>query len=216
MRVVTACLWANTEPINMLQESCFYYGLKLNVYGVGERFVNWKEAKVDKLIEILTALDDDIVLFTDGFDSFIIRPEQEIVDRYRAYNTPVLLSAEKSMYPLSEYSDHFNADSEYRFPCAGGFMGDRKKIIDILNTLKTKYMNYDIPEKHNDQALWVAYMVENGKDVKLDTLCKVFHPVSTGIPNMDTCILHFNGPKGGSDIEKNQYKYFEQWRTLCQ
>lgn len=236
LTVVTACFWDNDSKIKDLATSCKMSGVDLNYYGVKKIFTSWYQAKVEELIPFLRTLPYDYVLYVDGFDSLILTKKKKIMENFFKYDQDVVLSAEKNCYPLEDYIDMFNRyHSGYSFPCAGGFMGKRTVLIDILESFK-KYQNIafskDKPldyNRQNDQAYWqMAYLKGDLDNIaRLDVSCHIFanmggespsdvlertthgykHKQTGSHPN----VIHFNGPKGGSDNEKNQLLFTKEF-----
>lgn len=227
LTVVTACYWDNDMPVQDLATSCKIAGVDFHSYGIKEVFTSWKQSKIDGLIKYLNGLNYEYVLFTDGFDSLVVRDKTAIIDSYYMYNASIVISAEKNCYPMEKQEHLFKKhDSGYNYPCAGGFMGKRQKIIDTLEFISSKYSNVvlgDTPSdhKHNDQVYWQVAYLQGELDgiVELDHKCELFLALSGDDPKevlrhdrkgyrhrelgTHPSVIHFNGPKGGSDNEKN-------------
>lgn len=230
LTVVTACLWGDTKPIERWMDSCQRFGLDYSYYGVEERFVNWKETKIDRLITHLQDLDSEVVMFTDGFDSWMLGGEEEILTDFESFGSDIVLSAERRQYPNIEWGMEFpDSETSFRYPCAGGFIGKRKALIDALNTLRTKYMNVEFGDKgsehkSNDQTLWTVaylrrdlnfvldhgnYIFLNMNGVSLNELDLFDGVIRVRETDMPPSVIHFNGPKGGSDTEKAMNLLYE-------
>lgn len=224
--VVTACLAGNTKQIERLQESCEFNKLDFAYYGVKERFVNWYDAKIVKLAEFLKTKESEYkyVVYTDGFDSWALKDEQTILDTFNSFNTRLVIAGETNNYPLK--LDREDYETPFRYPCAGQFMGETKTVIDALEVMKTNYSNIDIPDgsKHNDQALWQIYCYREGiridhkaklflsaGSLPLSKLCFTNDEVTTPLTKNSPCFIHFNGPKGGSENERNMDMFYDLW-----
>ena len=232
--VTTACLWDNPEPVAKLEESCEYLGLDFSYYGIKTVFTNWKQAKVDLLIDHLINDNHDYVLFTDGFDSWMLKGEEDIMDNFNSFRKEIVISAEQNCYPLNQYIEQFPPTAtSFRYPCAGQFMGEREALLKALTLLKTRYMNMDFggegtAHKHNDQTLWQAAYLENRLSLALDDTCRLF--LSAGSLKIEDfsmtngelkinepntyapCSVHFNGPKGGSTPEVNMNLIYDIYK----
>lgn len=231
--VVTACLAENDLQIEKLRYSCKKNGIDFGYYGIRVRYTNWKEAKVDQLIDYLRTDDHEIVMFTDGFDSFVMQDERTILDKFDDIRSPIVLSAERDYYPDIGLGNKFKkSETSFRYPCAGGFIGYRMNIINALELMRSRYMNYDLggdnnKHKTNDQTLWQLAVIEDILPIKLDTCCEIFLNMN-GIEDRELitfafpfifketdsrpAVLHFNGPKGGSPMEKNMELIFNKYK----
>ena len=236
--VFTACLADNPDQLWRLQQSCDALGIDFKYYGLKEVFVNFRQAKIERAIEFLETIKDDYeyCLYTDGFDSWLQLTADEIVERFEDFNTKIVIAGERNCYPLTDYVDGFpeaestslNIPSSFRYPCAGGFMG---KTTDVLAALRTILDS----SSEDDQALWSWAILKSAVEIKIDSLNAIFlsagslyrHEIITRfrslyvIETQDvTAVIHFNGPKGGSMIERNMNHFWEiteslllQWKT---
>ena len=217
LAVLTACYHFNEEPIYRLRKSCDIFEIPFYFYGLKEQFVNWRQAKIERLTSILPELVGkfEYVLFTDGFDTFFVRDPKDLIEDFLSYNSPLLVSAEKSCAPIAALADEYpEASTRFRFVNGGGFVGRVEDVSRIVGRMNRKYMGYHRPEfqNGNDQIDWTYGFLEKEFGIALDTQCKIF--LSMGETTLDEVewdkhglllketgtypyVVHFNGPKGG-------------------
>ena len=76
----------------------------------------------------------DIVLFTDSFDSYVFSDPEEIVDKFLSFEAPMIVSAEVNMWPnphLAEFMPPSASTGHYPFPNSGGYMGFLDYILEL-------------------------------------------------------------------------------------
>ncbi len=216
---VTACFYKNTDPIKMLLNSAYTLRIPMNYYGLGTAYTPMS-AKIDKLVDSLRSAGDvgySHAFYTDGADAFLLRGEEEIKEAYERQGAPpCLISAERECAPITDIEDRFPAREDYRYPCAGGFMGEIPYLIKALTGLG-KYL--DDPEiECNDQAYWQIDIIRHNAAM-IDSECLVFQTMSGGadthltwdgeyfnnVTQTHPCVLHFNGRVEGIE------QWYEEW-----
>lgn len=182
---------------------------------------NWKCAadKIYAVTEYIQHLpEDDIVCFIDAYDSILYANPEEIKDRFLAYDTSILFSAETSVYPRT-YETMYNdlhketnptGTSPYRFLHSGGYIG-------YVHSLRAMFAWRDPTEIWaicswgGDQNFYTEYYLTYARYaaiVKLDSENQVFHAAfranTTGAEiNADgrfvldeittPCLVHYHG-----------------------
>lgn len=230
--VVTACFHYNDSPIFRLRDSCKAFGIDFVYYGLKEVFHNWRQAKLERLAQVLPGLtqDYDYTLFTDGFDSFVLRPEVEIIEEFEKLNASVVVSSELNCSPIASLAEQYpKTQSPFRFVCGGQFMGKTDDVINLVGGMVGKYKNYHRAEfqNGNDQIDWTYAYLEKYQNLVLDSDCKLFFS-TCGVSDdkfewQDNklflkptqsfpCVVHFNGPKGG--LETSQVYMDRLWREF--
>lgn len=199
--VVSACFYPDTKPAWRLIKSCEQRGIPLHLYGVGETFQSWWDAKVVRLIEELKRLPHEYVMYTDAADTWCV---STLFPHWCPREDGVLVSGERSCFPpgmvLSNrlptrcYPEpRCPYEREWKgnlpFPCAGQFTGKRDAVISALESLRR------IPEHEtNDQASWIHGMVNGYVDAKVDVWGWYFHTMDG--PRKDFAIEPRYGGKG--------------------
>jgi GR25 family glycosyltransferase involved in LPS biosynthesis len=177
---------------------------------VGRNPVNGKSGayKLQMMKDVLddAAADDDVILFTDGYDSIFVDDLNTIVDRYLEFKKEIVFSAETTCYPPnSEYARAFDEiydGGKYRYLNSGGYIGTVKEIKRILKDFCLEYdeddqeylqrqflsgkfsvaLDYDQYIFHCANAAWNDREIRKNKQIRIKST------------NTCTCIMHFNGP----------------------
>ena len=142
---------------------------------------------------------NDIVMFLDGYDTFIVETEEEILQRYFSFRSEVVFSSEKTCWPNSDMSDQFPETGGYKFLNSGGFIGTVSALQKIFE---------DPIEHHEDDQLYcqLKYLA-TGYNIVLDYESYIFFSLAgleesvsvkdSYLVNKDSnctsCILHGNG-----------------------
>lgn len=85
----------------------------------------------------------DIVLFSDSFDSFVLGAEDEIIEKFKNFGHPMVVSGEVNCWPQPELSDLLppvERGGRYRFPNSGGYIAEIPYLIWVLTeVIKIQY-----------------------------------------------------------------------------
>jgi len=132
--VCTADYWRSDQPsrTEMLEESCRFYGLEFDSWGVGEAWVGGGVyGKIHGMINFLETVSHPYVLYTDGYDSWMLAGEKAILKAYHSFEKPVVVCGHQHMYPNFlgrelglKQADYPESPTRFRFVCAGQFMGE--------------------------------------------------------------------------------------------
>ena len=146
--------------------------------------------------------DNDVVIFTDGFDVFWTNTVYEVVGRFLEMKAEVVFAAEKYLWP-NKHLRFPPAPTPYRYLNSGCFIGRVAELRKILATL--------IHDSADDQ-LYIQHRFLSGQyDIKLDYEGYIFQTNSETVSikkgvvfNSETrcygCIYHGNG---GEDAKKH-------------
>lgn len=182
MKVIT-CISNIENPgyVYGLKASCEYFDLDLIT--LVRKCTTW-ETHRNKDKELYSALknlpSDEKVLFTDGYDTLFLAKEPEILLRYKdaVGNKKILISGEKSCYPDTTLSFHFqNIPSDYKYINSGGIIGPVKAILEALleiEKIQSELDNTTDKYPFSNQYLWTLYFINNQKKVSIDFQCKLF------------------------------------------
>lgn len=165
---------------------------------------------------LLHVQDNDIILFLDGYDTFIHKSEEEILQRYFGFRKEIVFSAEKTCWPDESLKDLFPETGGYKYLNSGSFIGTAKEIKKLLEL--------PILDEEDDQ-LYLQQRYLTGKyDIALDYesyifLCMSGLEDSIGFDNgwiineetnCTTCIVHGNGG------EYTKHKFDELHRSVVE
>ena len=187
MKIIT-CI-TNQEEIgykHALKASCNFFNLELITLTHPGKWDSHRH-KDNYLKQYLLSLPgNEVVLFTDGYDTILLGGEKEIMERYRriAPEGGIVISAEKTCYPdPSLASTYPTSATPYRFLNSGGIIGTAADILGALETMEE--MKATMPEDpflYSNQYLWTRMMLEKGNTgIRLDINCDLFQTFPTTI-----------------------------------
>lgn len=193
------------KQTHKLTDDCRY-----NITNLGDG-VEWKGGnmalgpgggqKINLIKEHLKNLNDnDVVMFLDGYDTFIHSSEEEIMERYLGFGKEIVFSAEKTCWPDTSMEVHFpQPENGYRFLNSGTFIG----TVRELRRMFAAHI-----EDHEDDQLYVQKQFITGDyNAVLDHESYIFfcmagaehaaHVDNGYIINTEnrctTCVVHGNG-----------------------
>jgi hypothetical protein len=183
MKIVT-CI-TDTEHIGYkygLYASCKHHNLELVTLIKDDK--EWKSHRIkdNSLKKYLEKLQpDEIVLFSDGYDTLFIGNEDEILERYEKvtdYKT-VLIAAEINCYPASLFAEKYpKVEGPYKYVNSGGFIGRIEQIVQLLDDIENiNLWAEDFDEKifeWSNQYLWTWAYLKQRQHITLDTNCVLF------------------------------------------
>lgn len=218
--LVVSCNMMNPQDAHMLVKSCEVYGYPLQFYGHHGGFYNFRQIKIDMLLDILKGVHSEYVMYTDAFDSWFLKPN--ILEIYKTFDKPVVVSGNKDHYPHTTlYTGFPEALTSFRYICCSQFIGPTDKVIQTIETIRDKWSG------HTDQEGWHYCYVNGWIDAEIDHYCKLFLNMTrvtlddidvTGNirlkeTNIEPASIHFGGPKGGDPNEINMKRVYEIWRS---
>ena len=175
-----------TAEMKRLERNAEKYGWKLNILGLEQnrKDLGWEDQNKEKgtygqnfgdfslklngLNEFIKdKKDDDIVLWTDAWDVVVLDTCNNMYEKYKKFNKPIVFSAEKACSPDGSKKDLYDTlDTKFPFLCAGMFIGR----VDKLKYLMTFYKG----EKINDQVFWTDMYLKNKDLIALDNNAEIF------------------------------------------
>lgn len=118
----------------VLKESCVRYGHRLQVLGYGEPWQGFGR-RLQLIREFLETLHaEEIVVFMDAYDTFVVADESTILARFHALQSPIVISTQQFDSLLVKYSYHktFGAPCRGQKICAGMYMGYAQALIGLF------------------------------------------------------------------------------------
>lgn len=192
--------------IHYLNDSCARCGVALQTYGSGP-WPGYIGGKISAAIPFLESRQEPYVLFCDASDVLMVRDVAGLLETFRSFKKPLVISGERDCFPLTELASRFPAaDSGYSYPNAGGYIGERDAVILALQTMDRTF------EDGEDQARWIRLVADNPSSIAIDQQCAIFQTMSGGAAadvkfnafgpfNARTLsrpyFLHFNGRTAG-------------------
>lgn len=163
------------------------------------------------------AIDTKYIIFTDCWDLVFARTPDDVMDRYLAFDSPIVISCEKNCFPddLKEDFEKFNPKTDYKYLNSGFIVGEVEAIFTCLEAMDLPNLqddHYDAEKgcnyHPNDQFEWQKVFVRQAVPMKLDyfqALSQTLHDEKIenfefdkhGIKNKTIgsypCAFHFNG-----------------------
>jgi hypothetical protein len=175
MKFVTVAS-AHKPELRYLLDSCDHFGIQMDLVGMGRPFLG-NGTKIVYLREYFERLDpQEIVCFTDAYDSFFVKSVDTLEADFKARNQPFVLTAEDNFYfrltSLKmaamnriirwKYPKSGSRYAPYRFLNSGGFIGYAGHILRVLN-------QFDIDKTtYSDQPWFHMHFVNHPEDMALD------------------------------------------------
>lgn len=172
--VVITVATEENENLSRFRKSCSYYNVPYIILGLGD---DWKSGKAQdgvllepggaqKIIYLRDELkswpelDDHVVMFTDSYDVVFCASPQEIMEKFRSYQSEIVFSTEKTCWPDETLSQSYpKIESDYKFLNSGGFIGYANKILEIIDT--------DISISDDDQLFYTNVFLNNIETVEI-------------------------------------------------
>ena len=178
------------KGFDWLKQSCDKFGIELTIFGWGDMFVNMYDSKLEYVGYQIYQLRDlyDWVIHIDSADTLFLR---ELYGDLEDCVKGMWFCAERNCFPIEALRqplmDKAPVWTSYKFPNAGGFIGDMKTVVKTF-----AYMHYKrvllngTPEMtdgtcttlNDDQAAWCLEAL-NGY-VGIDYDCLVFQSLWGG------------------------------------
>lgn len=198
-----------------LEESCVRFGYGFKWIGVGKGFVNFRQAKIDLLLEELGKINHEYVVFTDGLDSWFLKPN--ILKIYKKMTDKVVVSGNRDHYPVTDLyrlDEIPESPTSFRFICCSQFIGKTKDVINIIRIIRDSWSGF------TDQEGWHYCLAKGLIDIEIDYYCKLFLNMTKVKMNELTkdfrlketkfkpASVHFGGPKGGDENYTNMNNFY--------
>ena len=159
--------------------SCKTYGLQYRILGLHQKWKGGNMAqgmgggmKINFLkTELLNLHEEQLIFFSDSYDVIMAANEDEIIENFHKFNTPLVFAAERSCWPDTNLKTQYpNTTSVYPYLNSGGFMGTVKDILDILQL--------PIQDSSDDQLYYSQAFLKNPKHISLDYKASIFQTLN--------------------------------------
>jgi hypothetical protein len=162
------------------------------------------------------AFDSKYLVFCDCFDLVFATSVEHLVRKYKEFNAPVVISAEKNCFPADlkdQFDERHKGSSPYKYLNSGMIVGEIDAILAILQSMDAPNIPNDYWDggkmiNPNDQEYYQREYLKQPVEIVLDTeqiLCNTLHQVELDeldfseekIANKITrsypCSFHLNG-----------------------
>ncbi len=109
-----------------------------------------------------------IIMFVDGYDTFFTPGNQDIIQAFKRFDKPIVLSAETFCWPLStpaciDKSQYPQSPTKFRYINSGTYIGYSFAIYEMLNK-----MLKDDPYQTDDQYLFHEFFLKHPNKIAVD------------------------------------------------
>ncbi len=192
------CVFTTGTNLDLLRESCESVMITLHTYDCNP----WKGYVTGKLregIKFLESRPESYMMWVDGNDSLILRPEEDILARIKVFGDPIVIAAEKTCWPDPSFESEYPLDNTYshlpRFINSGGYIGHRDLLLSTMHRVLQSATDIE-----DDQLAWTrAYTSKMLPDVQIDYTRFIFSSIGDGeeAVKADSCVKHWNGASPG-------------------
>ncbi len=176
MKFVTVASSDQKRELRYLLNSCRHFGIQMDLVGLGRPYLG-NGTKIVYLSQYLRKLPkEEIVCFTDAYDSFFVKPVDKLEQDFKAFGSPWVLTAEDNFYfrltsPKMAFLNRWvrwnyppskSSYLPYRFLNSGGFIGYAGHILKLFDHFgidKTWY---------SDQPALHRHFMRHPEDMTLD------------------------------------------------
>jgi hypothetical protein len=194
MKIVTALSDLNNKGFNdYLKSSCEHHNLELEVLEIGSKYTTHrlKDVLLEKYLEGVH--DDEIILFSDAYDTIILADKTEILKKFYHFNSPLVFSAEINCWPSKDLAQGYpTSDYQFKYLNAGAFIGTAGFIKSMYKHYPPLSFNYNKYVWSNQYYWHNVYLQNLSGDIKLDHACELFYntaltdeKLSTWLDNSD-------------------------------
>jgi hypothetical protein len=167
--------------VNWLQPSCVHLDLELVVIEYNHLYRSHKTKDFLLLEYIKQSQVNEIIMFTDAYDTILLADEQEIMTKYKQFNSPVIFSAEKNCWPDAKLANKYPPETNkhfFKYLNSGGFIGESQYIEELIEKY---YEGNDIDNssfKWSNQYTWNQVYLKEQDNIKLDNRGEIFYTMS--------------------------------------
>jgi hypothetical protein len=203
VKVVTiATDLANPFLVQLLNPSCIAADLELVVLHPTRpvyEFADKRQIFAEHLLRV--ASRDELVVFTDAYDTLFIRGRQHIESAYQSFDQPVVFSGELNSWPLGVVGIMLRQGppvGRYPHMNSGGIIGPAGEIVDLcikyqetpsdqfelLRHLRSHGYHYDEQFSWSDQYHWTLVSLVEQQTIGIDHDARLFECFGPHIPDV--------------------------------
>ncbi|MES2382378.1 MAG: glycosyltransferase domain-containing protein [Bacteroidota bacterium] len=164
-------------------------------------------------------IKEKIICFIDAWDVILASSLEEIIEKYKSFNCPIVIGAEKNCFPANfkkEY-DKLPSTSSFKYLNSGVIIGETDAIMEVLEVMDAPNLprDYYNPQTgtnyhFNDQAYYMDLFLRQPVTMKLDYNCEIAQNMQ-GV-TMDDISLSVRLDKEWNqirpEIRNNETKFF--------
>lgn len=203
MRILTIASDLQNDFLQrVLLPSCAAVGLTVTVVrSTKEPFLPADKRHV--LTDYLSQLDDldELLLFTDAYDTLFLRGAEQIERAYASFREPIVFSGDLNSWPLGAIGFALYGDppvGRYPYLNSGGFIGVAGDILDlskrypdppsdrfpVLTSLRAHGYDTDARYYFSDQYYWTLLHLLERDSIAIDHDARIFEYLGPPIPDV--------------------------------
>ncbi|CAM3926698.1 glycosyltransferase domain-containing protein [Mucilaginibacter galii] len=197
MKVITVASNLNDVGFNdFLRTSCEFYNLDAIVLEYEDVFLSNRIKDALLNVYLQNTSDDDVIFFSDATDTVFVSGEEEIIEKYKAFDSPLVFSAEINCWPdKSLEADYPVPDVHFKYVNSGGFIGQAKFIKEIYNKYPI-FTTADNPSYlWSNQYYWNTIFKTESELIRIDHNCEIFYNTAIYLQDFAFHKQQLNDPK---------------------
>ncbi len=167
-----------------LMHSCDKVNIRPVVKGMGDKWKGFVVRHNELLRFMKTLRDDDIVINIDGFDTIVLCPLNEIIQKFKSMDCKALFSQTSDNGNMLQKYIQWKLGFHGMKVNAGMFMGYVSKMKEILSKV--------VKSTHADDQMVINSFVHDDPEIKIDTEYDIFCNISNhSYTNVVDGTLHY-------------------------
>jgi hypothetical protein len=205
--VIATCFSPRAEPAchALLAASCAHHGHTLSALRHEGPWLTHRLKDAHLLAYARTLPDTELVLFSDATDAVVTVQPGEIEEKYRAFRTPVVCSAEANCWPDAALAAAFPPSAtDLRYLNAGGLIGEAGALVALLEdypgwlpAVGDESAPPDEPFRWSNQFCWIRMYLDHPDRIALDREASLFIALTAPVPPVRDpyADFHARGPQ---------------------
>ncbi len=183
---IVCVITTESQPIfnAWLKRSCYNKQFELIPLYFSETYRSHKMKDILLLTYINRVRKNEVILFTDAYDTVLLAGEKEILEKFSRFNSRLVFSAEANCWPGPELAARYpESVQEYalKYLNSGGFIGE----TDFIKYLLEKYY-HDLTLDHkrypwSNQHFWHQIYLKEETSIRLDHHGELFLTLSADV-----------------------------------
>lgn len=195
-------------------ESLGRFGHEPKVLGYGEPYRGMM-SRLKLPLAFMRQIDNRHVIICDCWDLLFLDSPEAIIERFKMFGAPIVVSAERTLFPAKVYGEYPVGSTDSRYLNAGFIVAERLALIDLFERLNIDNQPDDFQQ---DDGSWVHYseqellhyaFTDKPNPIVLDyrseicqsmfrtlpgEVCLTVDGVVNTLTNSRPMVIHWNGP----------------------
>lgn len=198
---------------NWLEPSCLQHDLELIIIKYTEDYLSHKMKDILLLEYLKRSRTNEVILFTDAYDTLLLTGEDEILNKFKKFNSPLIFSAEINCWPDRELEKEYPPDTSnhfFKYLNSGGFIGESQYIRELIEKYyEEKIINHSV-YKWSNQYTWNQIYLREQNKIALDRKGEIFYTLSSSISTSRTFAYHQDSKERLKALEEDQQRILKE------